>query len=142
MSEQKKYKSASVAAEWWSSKLNGNAKQDIGTDDGIISALMMMVAMKNIPSFEQVSAFKEKLTQRINSELSLRGRMLLSVDYGAEGLLAETAHECGIYCGLGGVFPSKTTMSVTRDEVEVKYGYGAPFQKIYEKEKEDIRDKG
>ena len=44
------------------------------------------------------------------------------VDYGPEGILYEVATETGIDSSL---FPWKTTMKVTEDEVKVAEGYGA-----------------
>ena len=75
------------------------------------------------------------LAKKIMDEFS-KGeiRVKLSVDYNPDGILAETFNESGIDSSKA---PLKTTMFVNLDSVNVKYGYGAPWEEIFNSEKED-----
>lgn len=123
-----------VAAEWWTNAIaNPTPNSFCNGDRTSDSSFMMMVvghmlAEQNAASPEQIEAFRELLTKRIEVELENRSRVELDCDYGPCRLLGEAAEEVGIDMHL---FPFKRRMHITSDSVKVKDGYDADWVTIY-----------
>lgn len=128
-----KYKGSAIAARWWAKQLSGPTKQDAGLDGktGDMFSLLMMLkeAGKVNANPQQIKNFEKILATRIDEELQQfeHARVRLMVDYDPIEMLRECAQEVGI----AGGFPIKTCMTVTRNEVEVSHGYGAPMEVLY-----------
>ena len=134
--ENEKFESARVAAEWWANALKGRAKQDAGLDDaggGMGSLLLLFVSRLNQPEDDKIPQFQTKLEEELNKRLAANkdAEICLSVDYGAEGLLAAVARELEINYGTGSAFPVKTVMWISRDRVSVSNGYRAENKTLY-----------
>ena len=141
-----KFKTAEVAAKWWTDKLDGMAKQDNGAPEmanGLGGLLMMMSSLMHKVSPEKREAFRIALETKLDESLDQKldgledmacGQISLRVDYGAEGLLAEVASSLGIPYGTGSAFPVKTSMAVSKKDVKLWYGYGASEQVLYKEE--------
>jgi len=126
-----KYKSAKVAAEWWAKQLSSPTKQDAGYEGemGDMFALLMMLSesRKTKTDPKKIEKFEGLLEEEINRQLSRGGSVFLSVDYDPDWTLGKCAQEAEITGG----FPVKTSMSVTREKVEVSHGYRAPTEVLY-----------
>ena len=131
--KNQKCESAEIAANWWANALKGRAKQDAKLDGDIANLLLLLVATSNRPDESKIENFKQLLENELTKRLTNNeeSRIILSVDYGAEGTLADIARAANIYCGTGSAFPVKTIMVVTKDLVTVSNGYGAENVTLY-----------
>lgn len=119
-------KQAEVAAEWWASKLP-NPKMDNG-DNSKSGMLAMALARSAVGSVseDQLEIFKKDLKEKIIEAVKERNYGLtIMCDYGPCKLLADIADKYGI-SHLN--FPIKTTMWIEKDNVAVRYGYGAKVE--------------
>ena len=137
MEEKKKYKTAEVAADWWTNAVfECGAKIDIGAQDKggkVNEALLNFVYKINKERNKgKKEAFHKALETIVNIELNDSGHVCLSVDYYPCDLLGDAAFEARIETDMG-VFPPKTIMNITCDKVEVKNGYGDKLKTIYDK---------
>ena len=123
-----------VAAKWWTEAISHPTPNSFNNGDraSANSFMMMMVgqrlAEKNAAKPEQLEAFFEILTKRIESELDKETRVQLDCDYGPCNILGEAAEEVGINTCL---FPFKRRMNITTNSVEVKDGYDADWKMFY-----------
>ena len=126
-------KAATVAAQWWAYEIMDRSPNnfDIGAKEiheFLASMFLAIEAEKNAPSVDKIETFEKKLNERINIELKRSGTLMLHVDYTPEGVLSEVLTDVGISPK---VLPVKTTMHISKDEVSVSKGYGAPFKVIF-----------
>ena len=130
-----KYKSAEVAAKWWAEHLDGTAKQDNGTDNLLMAELMMLSALSNaVPKLVR-DEFQRRLEENINEQLEDGAlKVILRVDYYPDGILRTVAEDLEIDCSTGGPWPIKTYMVVTKDKVDLSFGYGQPAKRIFDSE--------
>lgn len=128
-----KYKSINVATNWWTEKITtptafNNGDNSRAGDMATMLALMLASQNRSNLSDKQVEDFKQLLGNAIEKQLDTRGYCSLEVDYEPEGILYEVAAETEIDSSL---FPWKTTMKITKNEVKVSEGYGSEYQVIY-----------
>lgn len=122
-----------VAADWWVNKISVTTpdKFNMG-EDGYESYMCLILAMnnslQNTPKEEKTEKLRAKLITVISQRLEKHGSCTLRTDYHPEGELYEIANELGIS---ESCFPWKTCMDISNEKVEVKCGYGAPFETIY-----------
>lgn len=122
---------ATVAAEWWASKIDGRHHHDNGdrSSTGVMSMFLADMCME-APTKEQIEQFKESLISHLldDENWSLLGFGGLHCDYGPGLFLRDAAEEAGIE-ELN--FPFKTSMYFQDGEILVRDGYMAPPKKIY-----------
>ena len=122
---------AEAAAKWWADQISGNVTFDNG-DDSLTGSMCSAMASKLVKPVteEQKNKFIEILTERIVTEQ----RDILSVDYGPDMLLGESAEQAGIS---ESNFPWKTVMWIVMEKdtgmakVIVRAGYRAEQKQIY-----------
>lgn len=122
-----------VAAKWWADKLrNPNLGSfDMGDDSrtgGLAMILGMMNAMNRQAPDENVSNFESELAELIKERVESCGSMYLDCDYGPGFELYNLASKHNVDSSL---FPWKTHMHISSDEVKVSCGYGKPYVTIY-----------
>jgi hypothetical protein len=130
-----------AAANWWAEQISGhklnwdNGAQNEGSaEDRRIGNMMWMLGNINANSAregvtsEKLQKFKESLIRRVSEryENSVKHYpeyyVTLSVDYGPDELLYESAKEAEIDSN---VFPCKTVMWIDQEKVTTRLGYGA-----------------
>jgi hypothetical protein len=130
-----------AAANWWAEQISGhklnwdNGAQNEGdAEERRMGNLMWMLGNINANSAregvtpEKLQKFKDSLIQRISERYNKAVEhypeycVTLSVDYGPDELLYESAKEAGIDSN---VFPCKTCMWIDSQKVSAKLGYGA-----------------
>lgn len=121
----------SRAVAWWNKTLN-NPKFDNGdstVSGALVSSMAKMLSMSSPPKDESFVSFSRYLYEGIINKIDTKtNEVILSVDYGPEGLLREAAE----YSSLPTTsFPYKTVMWIRKDEVMYRYGYGAPIKFLY-----------
>ncbi len=125
--------SAIVATEWWVEKISKPTWYDMGEPSrtgemaGIL-AFMLSSRMRENLREENVEDFRRKLLETIQKRVEERGTCTLNVDYAPYDILGEVAVATGIDSSL---FPWKTHMSITKNEVKVSEGYGKEYKTIY-----------
>lgn len=125
--------SAKIASNWWAEKIQKPTIYDNGDRSkiGDMSTLFAFLLASNNRtglSEESVELFKKTLENLIVTEIELFGSALVMVDYHPEGILREAASTAQINDSL---FPWKTMMNVTEEEVKVSEGYGQRAVTIY-----------
>lgn len=118
-----------AAVNWWTEAIQ-HPKMDNGTDE--MSGFMMLVGggmSKRQLTEAELRIFREKLAEGILEEMKeMGGRVTLDVDYSPDRILSEA----GAAIGLGPFsYPCKTTMWISKIEVSVCAGYGAPEQIVW-----------
>lgn len=126
-------KSVITATEWWVDKISHPTSFDNGSNsrDGEMASLFaIMLASKSRANLrdDQIDNFRNVLKESIQKEIESHGVCSLTVDYGPEGVLGQVAVDTNVD---GSLFPWKTHMSVTKDEVKVSEGYGKEYKTIY-----------
>ncbi|MVN77719.1 hypothetical protein GO988_15405 [Hymenobacter sp. HMF4947] len=135
---------AQQAAAWWRKRLEGHGYlSDFDNGDhsraGETAQLMASMAALRTPRPEpsRLEGFEQLLRELVVTRLwrepvpARAYSLVLSVDYGPEGLLREVAQEAGVTG-----FPWKTTMWVcwaadpAQCYVEVRAGYGRPTERL------------
>lgn len=123
-----------VAVNWWAFAMQ-NPKFDNGTGiDGIFA--MMMVQPSNSITPPQLSAFKKHLAKLIAKNMKSAhssGICQISVDYAPNHILAKASKKAGFTKAV--LFPWKTHMTVTEEEVSVSAGYCAEREILWKKDK-------
>lgn len=120
---------AKAAAAWWRKAVE-RPKFDNGDSSaqgGLAAGLATLNSRKRAPTPEQLDTFEARLAWVLEHDFT---DWILSVDYGPDPTLAETAVVAGI---ADDRFPWKTTMWVDRERgtLRVRHGYGAPIETIY-----------
>lgn len=129
----KNLESAVVATEWWVEKISKPTWYDMGEPGRtgeIASLLALMLASTTRENLreENVEKFRETLLETIQKQIKERGTCTLNVDYAPYDILGEVAVATKIDSSL---FPWKTHMTITCNEVKVAEGYGSEFKTIY-----------
>lgn len=124
-----------VASKWWREKLE-RPKFDNGDQSNtgaMCSILASLASAKQAPTQEQLDAFEQNLKEEMQSYRQLVCPWLTyQVDYGPDPHLSKAAASAGITDNLC-AFPWKTNMDIWPDRIEVKCGYGAPWETIWTK---------
>ncbi len=125
-----------AASLWWAESLRW-PKHDNGDDSdrGAMSQLMAnMIAMKydNQLTGPALDRFADELAKLVADLLAQTSQVLLDVDYDPCRLLVEASKAAGLEL-VSCSWPWKTTMWITPYEVEVRHGYGAPVQTIWQR---------
>ena len=122
-----------VATSWWIDQLSTQSFES-GIEGKIGENLKLLANMLNdgiaTPREKDVQKFKEILGNKIRIILLSRYSLALMTDYRPEGELALALKESKVKGGL----PIKTSMNISRDKIEVKKGYSAPYEVIYSKD--------
>lgn len=125
----------SAAVGYWSGFLRD--QNTVVLDNGEPSQFLMMNAlakMGGVKKFDEdkIVEFELLMTEKINDTLNGNSSGIsFSVDYHPDGNLRRMLDESiGSYNSMS-IFPCKTNMEITHNEVVVKEGYGKPFVKIY-----------
>ncbi|MBQ9795853.1 MAG: hypothetical protein IJW36_02710 [Clostridia bacterium] len=126
--QQNIIKASEVAARWWANFL-GTAKQNNGDD--LASLLLGWVSVTNAPNLETVEKFYETLKNELIQRFEFSDSIILSTDYGPEGILAQVAKKFEIS---GYAFPCKTVMYISDCTVSVRSGYQAKEKLLYSSE--------
>lgn len=132
---------ASRAAGWWAGALRcpkfdtlGTTRSDPGNQAVALAELMAADNAANEPQQDEtIEAFRVELEKRLLPPNQPPD--WLSVDYGPDRFLAETAEAVG----LSKSFPWKTCMWFEGGGVQVSHGYGAPTNEIL-KEANDVTE--
>lgn len=126
--EKEENDSITVAADWWADAIK-KPKQDAG--EPILNFLFMQTSSmtKKELSDEKIEKFKGILKEGINEHMKEYGRCTLDVDYHPCEILEKAGSAIGLRDMID--YPIKTTMRVTKDKVEVAYGYGKSFETIW-----------
>jgi hypothetical protein len=130
-----------AAANRWAEQISGhklnwdNGAQNEGdAEERRMENMMWMLGNINANSAreevtpEKLQIFKDSLMRRVSEKYNKAVQhypeyyVTLSVDYGPDELLYESAQEAGINSG---VFPCKTIMRIKSGKVTAKLGYGA-----------------
>lgn len=114
--------SSKVAAKWWCETISsghlGNFNNgDPGESGGMAMTLASMLALSSMPS-----------ATKLENELAKKSNLHVSTDYHPDYFLSCLAAAYGISPD---VFPWKTWMNISKDEVTVSCGYGAPAKTIF-----------
>ena len=122
-----------IAASWWVSVLE-KPKFDNG-DTGVSGALGMTMASMLMKPVEKQSleVFAEKMARMVEIRLAENPRRFdFYVDYAPDGNLRGLAEVAGIPIDN---FPIKTSMVMSENHVDVRYGYSADVQILYANKK-------
>lgn len=126
------YATANAAAKWWADKLRGGTVQNNGESmQSLMMTLFAMSVRKSDKYYAEVDKFEKELINIINESLKSSNYAYLSVDYDAEGLLLDAIFNIDIDTKF--LFPVKTSMRVTKEDIQVSEGYQAPYKQIYPK---------
>ena len=122
-----------VAAKWWADKLrNPNLSSFNMGDDSSVGGFAMILGMMNTmnrqASNENLGNFERELAELIKERVESRGAMYLDCDYYPGYELSNLASKHNIDSNL---FPWKTKMHISSEEVKVSCGYGMPYVTIY-----------
>ena len=121
-----KKETAQKAAKWWADQLRTKPKLDNG-DDSLAGILTSVVAYRlqekeyENRKFEDANKFEIALAEILELENDERG-VILSVDYNPDYLLSKAIKNVNINVGQTRL-PWKTTMWITKNKIEVAYGY-------------------
>lgn len=140
-----------VATAWWAEKLRHVARFDNGDDSptgGLTAIMAMTVSARNpVPTEDQLAEFRISLGERLMVRCISSWRpdspdwgsyqRCISVDYGADPILAHACADAGIV-EPDTRFPCKTTMWVNPRRISVSEGYRAEPVIIYPKDKIEI----
>lgn len=81
------------------------------------------------------AAFEAHLRTAIETDLRVHGRSMLQVDYDPFGHILDAVRAAGVECSgmlfsARGILPGKTRMTVKRERIEARSGYGSPWEVI------------
>lgn len=122
---------AAAAARWWRNKLDSNFVSDNGEPlHGMVAAMIP----KDVLTKEQLDTFEESLAQLVSRKMDTRppehGITAGSVDYDPCELLRDAyLASVGKLPGLE-TFPWKTCVRTMPGIIQVKCGYGQPWENI------------
>lgn len=125
-----------AAGIWWATVLK-DPKHDNGTDDEANNRARMMADMLTASHPAETGAlelFADYLKVEVDKMIE-EGRDWISirVDYHPDDVLAKCAHRASLEVPMMG-WPWKTSMWITPQSVEVRYGYGAETKVIWGEE--------
>lgn len=125
-----------AAGLWWAEALL-RPKHDNGDDSdrGAMSQLLANVmAFKYVDQLTEpaLDRFADELAKSVDDLLEQTGQLILDVDYDPSRLLVKASEAAGLEL-VSCSWPWKTTMWITPYEVEVRHGYGAPVQTIWQR---------
>jgi hypothetical protein len=137
-----------AAANWWAEQISGHklnwdngAQNEGNAEDRRMGNMMWMLGNLNANrsrlgvTSEKLQKFKDSLIKRISERYNKavehypEYHITLSVDYGPDELLYESAKESGIDSN---VFPCKTVMWIDSKSITARLGYGAQEKVIAE----------
>lgn len=144
MTYEKAEEVSKIAADWWGQKVD-NPSHDAGLDNNI--QLLNQLLVENMPKTEdeKINEFKNILKEMIKNELIKRRYIDLHVDYGPRGILCDAAKESTLLpqnhneFDMTRIFPWKTTMKISLDQITVKEGYGSDQETIFERNNKKVR---
>lgn len=122
---------AKVAANWWRKQLE--QPQDMNKNaqlDNPMAGILSLMSFKAHTSAE-LDEFESELSFGILAQVETHGHAWLEVDYHPSHILSKAIELSGLKY-IFGQLPSKTNMRITKDKVEVKCGYGAGFETLWE----------
>ena len=144
MTYEKAEEVSEIAADWWKQKVD-NPSHDAKLDEK--SQLLTLLLAENMPETEygKTNAFKNILKEMIKKELIERRYIDLYVDYGPRGVLCDAAKESNLLSqnhdefDMTHIFPWKTSMKISLDQITVKEGYGSEQETIFERDSKKIK---
>lgn len=144
LTEEKAEEVSEIAADWWGQKVD-NPSHDANLDEK--SQLLTLLLVENMPKTEnsKIIAFKTILKEMIKKELVRREYIDLYVDYGPRGILYDAAIESTLLpqnhdeFHMTHIFPWKTSMNISLDQITVKEGYGSERETIFERNSKKVK---
>ncbi len=144
MTYEKAEEVSEIAADWWGQKVD-SPSHDAGLDKNI--QLLTQLLVENMPKTEndKISAFKNILKEMIKKELISRSYIDLYVDYGPRGILCDAAKEATLLpqnhdeFRMTHIFPWKTSMQISLDQITVKEGYGSKQEVLFDRDNKKIK---
>ena len=120
-----------VAVNWWANAILHPQFDNGSGVDGLFA--MMMVKPSNSVTQSQLTAFKEQLAKLIvkNMKNSPYNDCEISVDYSPNCTLSKASKKAGFPNTV--MFPWKTHMTITEEQVSVSSGYCAPREILWKK---------
>ncbi len=119
------------AAVWWAEKLQTPKFDNGGTDPGNQLAQLITASMHKEQPGDKASKFKEALKEAIAERLEMTSYMSFGVDYHPDRILTDALSKATIKNDMS-TLPWKTNMWIKDGKVEVRYGYGAPIEVVYD----------
>ena len=126
-----------VAAKWWGDTLRNIVPSHFYNGDESRRGQMerffaVIAARKEIKDSKTIDSFEKKLAEAIKERVDKEGMLVVSVEFVPNHFLGEIAEETGInkHC-----FPWKTTMTITKEKIELQSGYYATIETIFEDKK-------
>ena len=131
-----------VAAKWWADQLRQSPRHDNG--DAFQSGLATLLASQvGHPSEEQIARFERELAELLSVQDAFQGdswipsrpewasyARCIGCDYHPDRVISDALRKAGIE-SFSLLLPFKTVMQINPGEVNVAYGYGAPFKTIW-----------
>lgn len=122
-----------VAAHWWAEKLRNPALSSFNMGSGLAvyeeaSKAGLSLAEQNSANTQKIDQFEKRLAEWITTEMEQYDVVYLMCDYHPGGSLYTIALECDISENL---FPWKTFMTIRKDSVVVRCGYGAAEEVLF-----------
>lgn len=123
-----------AAVGWWADAIysptfdNGDKSR---TGD-MASLLATLLSASDPVTKDQAEAFKLALAELLMEKMKTQFSFDIYVDYHPDRILVDAATRAGIRNT--SCFPWKTYMSITPERVEVRAGYGKPYETIWTKD--------
>ena len=124
-----------AAVGYWSGFLKDPLSFELDNGEPSQHAMLNMLRMAAVKPFdsERIKIFEEQLTKDITQKLENSDSCNLSVDYHPDSVLGSCLDlafgEKG-YISMQ-VFPCKTTMWITKDNIQYSQGYRKPVEILY-----------
>ena len=122
-----------AAVEYWAHMLEDPMSfvMDNGESSQFVLLNMMAKAGAKPAEEDAVEKFRCRLTNTIYEALEKNGRLTLSVDYDPDRILTEILDNSLSNYNSKTIFPCKTCMWITLENVSVSQGYHAPTVVLY-----------
>ena len=123
-----------AAVSYWSNFLKDQDSVILDNGEPTQFAMMNMLAkLGGTPTYDKdkIEKFEILLTDYITEGLKEGKRISFHVDYHPEDKLREILDDSIKDYNSMSIFPCKTSMSVSPEEVQVKEGYGKPYIHLY-----------
>ena len=122
-----------VAAHWWADKLRHPTLDsfDMGYEIKMPEESFetgLLLAQQNPDNMKKIDLFEKRLAEWISAEMEEFDVVYLVCDYHPGGSLYTISVECDLSQNL---FPQKTSMTIRKNKVTVKCGYGTTEETLF-----------